>query len=338
MLDRLPGWVTLVRCAQPGADDAGRHQHLGAARGRASPRRSSSTPARSTRATSSAVAERRPIGLVLVTHGTPTTSKGCARFVELTERDRWSATRSSVAGLVGSPRSATPGHTADSVCFLVEADGERVIFTGDTILGRGTTVVASPDGDAGRLPRQPGAAHRVRPDPGAARPRPGAGRLRRGRPLLPRPPRARLDQVRDAARGRGEDAAGRGRRWSMRTWTDRCGRRPNGPSGRNSSIWVPVPGNLRACLRGWIDRDLSGVRNRRRTRCPLLPQLRSRAAGCGDAARRRAAGRHRTLRRPVRLHLLVGGSSIRNGSARSPTGCSPHWPARSRPSAGTSTS
>jgi glyoxylase-like metal-dependent hydrolase (beta-lactamase superfamily II) len=44
----------------------------------------------------------------------------------------------------------TPGHTADSLCFLVESGNERVIFTGDTILGRGTTVVAWPDGDLGK--------------------------------------------------------------------------------------------------------------------------------------------------------------------------------------------
>src|SRR4029078_6042852 len=43
--------------------------------------------------------------------------------------------------------TATPGHTADSVCFLVEVGDERVVLTGDTILGRGTTVVAHPDGD-----------------------------------------------------------------------------------------------------------------------------------------------------------------------------------------------
>jgi glyoxylase-like metal-dependent hydrolase (beta-lactamase superfamily II) len=37
---------------------------------------------------------------------------------------------------------ATPGHTSDSLCFAV-ADA---VLTGDTVLGRGTTVVAHPDG------------------------------------------------------------------------------------------------------------------------------------------------------------------------------------------------
>lgn len=39
---------------------------------------------------------------------------------------------------------ATPGHTADSVCLLVA--GDDALLTGDTVLGRGTTVVAHPDG------------------------------------------------------------------------------------------------------------------------------------------------------------------------------------------------
>ena len=40
---------------------------------------------------------------------------------------------------------ASPGHSSDSVCFWVSAD--RALLTGDTILGRGTTVVAFPDGN-----------------------------------------------------------------------------------------------------------------------------------------------------------------------------------------------
>jgi glyoxylase-like metal-dependent hydrolase (beta-lactamase superfamily II) len=42
---------------------------------------------------------------------------------------------------------ATPGHTADSLSFVVPS--ERAVLTGDTVLGRGTTVVAHPDGELG---------------------------------------------------------------------------------------------------------------------------------------------------------------------------------------------
>ena len=41
----------------------------------------------------------------------------------------------------------TPGHTADSLCFVVPS--ESAVLTGDTVLGRGTTVVAHPDGQLG---------------------------------------------------------------------------------------------------------------------------------------------------------------------------------------------
>ena len=41
---------------------------------------------------------------------------------------------------------ATPGHSADSVSLLLPADG--ALFTGDTVLGRGTTVIAQ-DGNLG---------------------------------------------------------------------------------------------------------------------------------------------------------------------------------------------
>jgi glyoxylase-like metal-dependent hydrolase (beta-lactamase superfamily II) len=44
---------------------------------------------------------------------------------------------------------ATPGHTSDSLSFLLDpGDGTpAAVLTGDTILGRGTTVVAHPDGN-----------------------------------------------------------------------------------------------------------------------------------------------------------------------------------------------
>ncbi len=42
---------------------------------------------------------------------------------------------------------ATPGHTSDSLSFVLPA--ERAVLTGDTVLGRGTSVVAHPDGALG---------------------------------------------------------------------------------------------------------------------------------------------------------------------------------------------
>ena len=44
---------------------------------------------------------------------------------------------------------ATPGHSADSASFVIDTvDGQAgAVLTGDTILGRGTTVVAYPDGN-----------------------------------------------------------------------------------------------------------------------------------------------------------------------------------------------
>jgi len=45
---------------------------------------------------------------------------------------------------------ATPGHSADSASFVITPpEGGGAVLTGDTILGRGTTVVAYPDGDLG---------------------------------------------------------------------------------------------------------------------------------------------------------------------------------------------
>ncbi len=39
---------------------------------------------------------------------------------------------------------ATPGHTGDSLCFALAE--QRVVLTGDSVLGRGTAVIAHPDG------------------------------------------------------------------------------------------------------------------------------------------------------------------------------------------------
>jgi len=106
-----------------------------------------------------AVGEHGPVGLILLTHGHPDHSDGArflhemtgapVRAVDARHTVAGSPLRSG-AGLDGAAGLdvrvvATPGHTSDSVCFLVE-HAEPGLLTGDTILGRGTTVVAHPDG------------------------------------------------------------------------------------------------------------------------------------------------------------------------------------------------
>jgi glyoxylase-like metal-dependent hydrolase (beta-lactamase superfamily II) len=97
------------------------------------------------------------IELVLLTHGHPDHSGGSARLAELT-----GAPVLALDPTYGEPLAAgdsfhqcgvhleviaTPGHSADSLSFYLPDD--NAVLTGDTILGRGTTVVAWPDGQLG---------------------------------------------------------------------------------------------------------------------------------------------------------------------------------------------
>jgi glyoxylase-like metal-dependent hydrolase (beta-lactamase superfamily II) len=95
--------------------------------------------------------------LVLLTHGHLDHSAGARRLAErlgcavraVDPGHRWGADGldDGAAIRVGGLEIqvvATPGHTADSVCLLLESDD--ALLTGDTVLGRGTTVVAHPDG------------------------------------------------------------------------------------------------------------------------------------------------------------------------------------------------
>jgi glyoxylase-like metal-dependent hydrolase (beta-lactamase superfamily II) len=101
------------------------------------------------------------VALVLLTHGHPDHADGAPAFADAVaapiravapsfcsaaaqplvdgEQLRFGGLRLDVV--------ATPGHTADSVCFVLGADA--ALLTGDTVLGRGSTVVAYPDGRLG---------------------------------------------------------------------------------------------------------------------------------------------------------------------------------------------
>lgn len=141
LADRLPDWVTLVRAPNPGPMTLD-GTNTWVLRGPGAERSVVIDPGPLDEGHLRAVADTGPVGAVLVTHGHPDHVEGVARFVELTGAG-------DDTGGLEITRVPTPGHTADSVCFLAEAGGERVIFTGDTILGRGTTIVAWPDGDLG---------------------------------------------------------------------------------------------------------------------------------------------------------------------------------------------
>ncbi|AXI78806.1 MBL fold metallo-hydrolase [Peterkaempfera bronchialis] len=102
----------------------------------------------------------RRVALTLLTHGHADHAEGAGRFAELTGtpvRALDPAHRLGDEGLhhgdvitVGGLELrvvGTPGHTSDSFSFHLVADG--AILTGDTLLGRGTTMVAHPDGRLG---------------------------------------------------------------------------------------------------------------------------------------------------------------------------------------------
>lgn len=100
-----------------------------------------------------------PIPLVLISHKHSDHTGGIDRIVDLTGAVVRSVGSGFLRGL-GGPLTdgevidaaglqitvmATPGHTADSVSFLLD----DAVLTADTILGRGTTVIDHEDGDLG---------------------------------------------------------------------------------------------------------------------------------------------------------------------------------------------
>jgi glyoxylase-like metal-dependent hydrolase (beta-lactamase superfamily II) len=94
--------------------------------------------------------QQRTVGVVLVTHSHPDHLPLAERFArphgasvrrypELGDGDVVRAGNLSITAL------HTPGHSADHLCFLLAQDG--AVFTGDLILGKGSSMVTYPEGD-----------------------------------------------------------------------------------------------------------------------------------------------------------------------------------------------
>lgn len=110
-----------------------------------------------------ALADEGEVELILITHRHPDHTAGAGRFAAMTgapvraqDPDHCHGADPLSDGELldfGNLRIrvlATPGHTSDSVSLhLLEGDGPGAVLTGDTVLGRGTTVIAHPDGELG---------------------------------------------------------------------------------------------------------------------------------------------------------------------------------------------
>ncbi|MGH2819146.1 MAG: MBL fold metallo-hydrolase [Actinomycetota bacterium] len=100
------------------------------------------------------------VAAVLVTHRHPDHTGGVRAIVERTGAPVRAFSGEAVEGVTIRPlRDSevveaggvalralhTPGHAADHLCFFLE--DERILFSGDNVLGEGTSVIAPPDGN-----------------------------------------------------------------------------------------------------------------------------------------------------------------------------------------------
>ena len=197
------------------------------------------------------VAGHGPVALVLLTHRHHDHAAGARRFAGLTGAPVRALDPSLVLGSEALGEGdvvaaagcelrvlATPGHTSDSLSFLLTGPGAGpAVLTGDTVLGRGTTVIAHPDGALGPYL---GSLRRLTELADGTTVLPGHG------PELPDAPAAarhylahreeRLEQVRHGAGGAGpgRDAAA-GRRARLR-------RRRRGAVGRGGAVGAGAAG------------------------------------------------------------------------------------------------
>ncbi|MEH1165803.1 MBL fold metallo-hydrolase [Micromonospora sp. CPCC 205539] len=163
LADELPGWVSLLRAPNPGPMTLD-GTNTWVLRAPGTEHAVVIDPGPADEGHLNRIAEHGPIGLILITHGHADHTEGSARLSELLGgvpvRAVDPAHSINAAPLGAQPEPLdlpglvvrpvpTPGHTADSICLHVSYGDDQVVFTGDTILGRGTTVVAHPDGHLG---------------------------------------------------------------------------------------------------------------------------------------------------------------------------------------------
>lgn len=100
--------------------------------------------------------EAEPVAAILLTHRHPDHAPGAGRLANASGaqvrafrpegHERKLADGEIVeAGSMRLRALHTPGHSSDHLCFVLEA--ENVVFSGDMVLGQGTSVVDPPDGD-----------------------------------------------------------------------------------------------------------------------------------------------------------------------------------------------
>ena len=92
----------------------------------------------------------KTVGVVLVTHSHPDhlpLAERFARQFQATVRRYPELGDGDIvrAGTLNLTALYTPGHSADHLCFLIVED--RAIFTGDLVLGHGSSMVTYPEGD-----------------------------------------------------------------------------------------------------------------------------------------------------------------------------------------------
>jgi glyoxylase-like metal-dependent hydrolase (beta-lactamase superfamily II) len=101
-------------------------------------------------------AEAGTVGVILLTHRHPDHAPGADALAESTgapvhawrPAEGWSPIRAGQefeGGDIPLVALHTPGHTPDHVAFFAPA--RRAMFTGDAVLGRGTSVIDPPEGD-----------------------------------------------------------------------------------------------------------------------------------------------------------------------------------------------